>query len=227
VASRWLWPILILLCLPLATVFAATTEEATVSAVTMSLQAYAPARIVISYAYTNSFTVGNVSSMGRSMYKIVSSPTGIEFEGVDVDRYTFTADVGYGTVTDQLIQVAVFSADHPPEGIQYNVRGKVVKVTVALTVEKEPKYPTAEEVAEAVVNQISTQLQDFRTQTERIVETQNRNVMMQWVLIGFNACVSFAFLIILLFQVYPQLSRIRREEDRTRKGKEKEGDAGA
>ena len=179
-------------------VYAVADEATTVSAVTMSLQGYATARIVISYAYTNSFTVSNVTSLGRSMYKIISSPMGIEFEGVDVDRYTFTADVRYATVTDQLIQVAIFSAEHPPEGIEYNVRGKVVKITVALTVEKEPKYPTAEEVAEAVVKQMSDSLQQFQVQQQKLVNQVSDTI----VSIGSIAAIAFVLVVVLLIVVF-------------------------
>jgi len=61
-------------------------EEETPAVAGFNIQAYAPARIVITYAYTNNFSVSHVSSMGKSLYKIVSGPTSIEFKAEDLDR---------------------------------------------------------------------------------------------------------------------------------------------
>ena len=178
----------------------------------LNLQAYKPARIVITYAYTNNFSVSDVSSMGRSMYKITSGPTSIEFKAEDVDRYTFTVEIKYATVVGQSIQIAVFSAGNPPEGLQFNVKTDTVRLQFTVTVTEEPRYPTAQEVAEQVVRQVANELSQFRQQTDEMLQMQNRNIEVQWMILAFNTGVSVGLLIFIIHWVWPLIKRLRSEE---------------
>ena len=177
----------------------------------MNLQVYRPARIVISYAYTNNFSVSDVSSMGKSMYKITSSPTSIEFKAEDVDRYTFTVTIKYAAVVGQSIQIAVFSAGYPPEAIQFNVKSSVIRLKFTVTVTEEPRYPTAQEVAEHVVRQVANELSMFRRQTDETLQMQSRNIMVQWAILAFNMAVSTGLLIFIIHWVWPLMKRLRSE----------------
>ena len=187
------------------------SQETTGEVASFNLQAYTPARILISYAYTSGFDVINVSSMGKSLYKITSGPTSIEFTAEDIDQYTFVVVVRYGAIVAQSLQIAVFSSNYAPEGIQLNVKNNVVQIKFTLTVTKEPQYPSAQAVAEQVVRQVSDQLNDFRSQTTDILEAQNKNIEIMWVIVSFNMAVSIAFIIIIIFWIYPQLRALRRE----------------
>ena len=185
-------------------------EESEVAS--LNLQAYRPARIVITYAYTNNFSVSDVSSMGKSMYKITSGPTSIEFKAEDVDRYTFTVEIKYSAVVGQSIQIAVFSAGNPPEGMQFNVKTDVVRLQFTVTVTEEPRYPTAQEVAEQVVRQVANELMQFRQQTDEMLQTQNRNIEVQWMILAFNMAVSVGLLAFIIHWVWPLIKRLRSEE---------------
>jgi len=176
-----------------------------------NLQSYTPAKILISYTYTNNFSVIDVSSIGKSLYKITSSPISIEFIAEDIDQYTFTVEIKYAAIVTQSVQIAVFSAGYAPEGMQLNVKGNVVRLKFTLTVTQEPKYPSAQDVAEQVVLQIADQLNEFRRQTTEIVDLQTRNIEMQWLIVGFTMAVSVAFVIILVLWVYPLLRRLQKE----------------
>jgi len=175
-----------------------------------SLQSYAPAEILISFSYTNNFSVTGVSSLGQSLYTITSSPTSIEFTAEDVDQYTFTVEIKYAVIVAQSLQIAVFSAEHAPEGLQLNVDSDVIRLSFTLIVTEEPQYPSAQDVAEQVVLQVANQLSEFRTQTTEIVDVQTRNIEMQWLLVSFTMVVSVAFIVILVLYVYPQMRRLRR-----------------
>ena len=197
-----LFAFLLMLSLLLVPVHAQDAQEPTEVA-SLNLQAYAPARIVISYAYTNNFSVSDVSAIGKPEYKIISGPTSIEFKTDDTDTFTFTVEIRYDGIVGQSIQIAVFSAGNPPEGIQLNVKTDVVKLAFTLTVAEAPKYPTGQEVAEQVVKQVSNQLLDFRQQTDRMIETQNRNIEVQWLLLISNITVSLALLIFIIRWIWP------------------------
>ena len=186
--------------------------EAASEVASLNLQTYKPARIVVTYAYTNNFSVSDVSSMGKSMYKIMSSPTSIEFKAEDVDRYTFTVEIKYAAVVGQSIQIAVFSAGNPPEGMQFNVKTDVIRLQFTITVTEEPRYPTAQEVAEQVVRQVANELTQFRQQTDEMLQTQNRNIEVQWMILAFNTGVSVGLLIFILHWVWPLIRRLGAEE---------------
>jgi hypothetical protein len=176
-----------------------------------NLQSYAPARILISYTYTNNFSVTDVSSIGKSLYKVISGPTSIEFQAQDIDQYTFTVEIKYAAIVTQSVQIAVFSAGYAPEGMQLNVKGNVVRLKFTLTVTEEPRYPSAQDVAEQVVLQVANQLNEFRRQTTDILDVHTKNIEMQWLIVGFTMAVSVAFVVILVFWVYPQLRRLQKE----------------
>jgi len=197
----------LLLFSSLSSVTLARGDESEVAS--FNLQSYAPSKIIISYTYTNNFSVTDVSSIGQSLYTITSGPTSIEFKAEDVDQYTFTVEIKYGVTVTQSIQIAVFSSGYAPEGIQLNVKDNV-RLKFTLTVTEETSYPSAQDVAEQVVLQVANQLSEFRTQTTEIVDTQTRNIEMQWLLVGFTMAVSVAFVIILVFWVYPHLRRLQR-----------------
>ena len=184
-------------------------EDDTGEAASLNLQAYVPARILISYTYTNNFSVTDVSSMGKSLYKITSGPTSIEFKAEDIDRYTFTVDIKYAAVVTQSVQIAVFSAGSPPEGLQFNIRGSYVRLKFSLTVTEEPMYPSAQEVAEQVVLQVSYQLTEFERQTQDIMEMQNRNLTTMWVLIVFSLVVNLALLAAIILWIRPRQGKGR------------------
>ena len=187
-------------------------EDGSSEVASLNLQAYKPARIVITYAYTNNFSVSDVSSMGKSMYKITSSPTSIEFKAEDVDRYTFTVEIKYAAVVGQSIQIAIFSAGNPPEGMQFNVKTDVVQLQFTVTVTEEPRYPTAQEVAEQVVRQVANELMEFGQQTDEMLQMQNRNIEVQWMILAFNTGVSVGLLVFIIHWVWPLIKRLRAEE---------------
>jgi len=205
---------LILLASLLVTPVSAADEngEAVSEVASLNLQAYKPARIVITYAYTNNFSVSDVSSMGKSMYKITSGPTSIEFKAEDVDRYTFTVEIKYSTVVGQSIQIAVFSAGNPPEGMQFNVKTDVIRLHFTVTVTEEPRYPTAQEVAEQVVRQVANELMQFRQQTEEMLQAQNRNIEVQWLILVFNTGACIGLIVFVIHWVWPLIKRLGAEE---------------
>jgi len=170
-----------------------------------SLQSYAPARILISYAYTNNFSVTDVSSIGRSLYTVTSGPTSIEFRANQIDQYTFTVEIRYAAIVVQSVQIAIFSGGYAPEGVQFNVKGNVVRLKFTLTVTEEPRYPSAQDVAEQVVRQVSSQLADFRKQTETIIAVQNRNLTTMWILVVSSLAVSTVLLLVLLVWIRPRM----------------------
>lgn len=172
----------------------------------LSLQGYAPTRVLISFMYTNNFSVTDISSLGQSLYKISSGPTSIEFKAEDIDRYTFNVHLSYGDEVAQSIQIATFSSTWAPEGIQFNVKGKDIVLRFVLTVTKEPMYPSPEEVAEHVVLQVSNQLMEFESRMDEVLTTQNRNVETQWIVVAVSLTINF--ILILVFVLFVRRGKV-------------------
>lgn len=162
-----------------------------------NLQAYLPARILISYSYTNNFSVTDITSLGQTIYKINTGPTSIEFKAEDaVDRYTFTVQIEYAEETTQSIQIAVFSGSHAPEGIQFNVKGKSIVIRFVLTVSEQPQYPSPEEVAEQVVVQVANELIQFESRINEVIKLQNRNLETQWIMVGVGLAINMILIVV-------------------------------
>ena len=172
----------------------------------LNLQAYSPARILISYSYTNNFSVTDITSLGQSVYKISSGPTSIEFKAEDIDRYTFTVHLRYDVEVSQSIQMAIFSANFAPEGIQFNVKGTDIVLRFVLNVGQEPTYPSPEEVAEQVVRQVADQLMQFEARTNDVIALQNRNIETQWIVVGVSVTINI-FLIV-VFTLFARRGRV-------------------
>ena len=190
--------ILFLSFLLLAPTAVSRAEETVGEAATLNLQAYAPARIVITYSYTQNFSVSDVSTLGRPEYKIISGPTSMEFKTGDTDTFTFTVEIKYPAILGQSIQIAIFSAGNPPEGIQINVKSSRVKLRFSLTVTEEPHYPSAQDVAEQVVRQVANELTLFKQDTKQIIDVQNRNLETQWIIVLFNLAINSSLLVMFI-----------------------------
>ena len=164
---------------------------------TMNLNSYAPAKIFISYAYTSSFNISKVSSVGLSLYQIISGPTSIQFQATDVDSYHFSVVINYNVLVEQTIQVSTWSGDLPPQGTSFSVKANTVTFDFTLTVTKQPKYPTVDQVATAVVNQLSNSLQQFQVSQQNLVSVISNTVMA----IGVIAVVALVLVVVLLLAV--------------------------
>jgi len=181
--------------------YAATTSNATqpttLQRVTMNLNSYAPAKVFISYAYTSSFNISKVSSVGLSLYQIISGPTSIQFQATDVDSYHFSVVINYNVLVEQTIQVSTWSGDLPPQGTSFSVKANTISFDFTLTVTKQPSYPTVDQVATAVVNQLSNSLQQFQVAQQNLVSEISNTVMA----IGTIAVVALVLVVVLLLAV--------------------------
>lgn len=180
------------------------TQPALLQMVKMDLQSYAPARVLISYTYTSSFNISQVSAIGKSLYRIVSGPTSIEFQAVDVDKYHFAVEISYAAQVEQSIQIATWSGSQAPNGLQISVKANVVRFDFTLIVTKEPQYPSVQEVAEAVVKQMSNSLQQFQVGQQKLVNQVSDTI----VSIGTIAAIAFVLVVVLLIVVFRLYRRV-------------------
>ena len=191
-----------------------TTVPAQLQQITMSLNSYAPAQVLISYTYTSSFNISKVSSVGLSLYKIISGPTSITFQASDVDTYHFSVDISYGNIlVEQSIQLASFSGTLAPDGTSFTVKANRIRFDFTLTVTKQPSYPSVNDVAVAVVNQLSSQLQQYQVRQDAFVSAISNTILT----IGVISAVAFVLVIaLILFMFWLHRKVVRLEEQGVR-----------
>ena len=162
------------------------------------LNLYAPVTIRLEYAYTRNATVGDVSSLGPSLYEVTHSPVEFRFEAGDIDAYTFTVELSYGVRTHQNIRLTVFSVSLLPSTIELPVEAEALALRFEVTVQQEPVYPSVEEITENIVTHMTGQMEIYQAENQRTYRLINEG------LTGYSYLVALVVvaLIILIIVVY-------------------------
>jgi len=174
------------------------------------LTLYAPCVVKLEYEYTKNVSVSDVSSMGPSLYEATQSPLEFRFEAEDVDTYIFTVELAYEYRTIQTMRLTLFSGSQPPSTIELPAEAANVTFRFEVTVQKEPVYPTVEDIAENVASHITGQLEIFHAENQSIY----RHIYEGLLNYSYLFALVVVALIILLFIVYKGLRR----EEWTQKG---------
>lgn len=140
---------------------------------------YAPAKININYPYTHNHSVSDISCLGTtSLYRHSGGPENILFEAEDIDTYRYTIDIIYKEVTYVRVTTGIWSGSHPPDEAEYNFYTMHLTIDVILTVGEEPKFPTAEETAEATLDRLEKIYVEYINQLEATMKTQESTMML-------------------------------------------------
>jgi hypothetical protein len=178
---------------------------------------YAPAKVVISFAYTKNVTI-QVSTLKTSLYKATTSPVQVEFQAMDVDLYSVAVKVLYENITvRQTIQFAIFEGDRPAKGFEFDVASQGIVLDMKLSVVKQPQFPTAEEIGEVLWRQWHSELATFEARQQQLVSKLSDTAVTTGSLaaIAFGICVA---LILVVFRIYRRVAElsewgIRHEEE--------------
>ena len=189
-------PLLLLVLLLPAPVTASAQGGAYESRIRLNL--YAPVTIRLEYAYTRNVTVGDVSSLGPSLYEVTHSPVEFRFEAGDIDAYTFTVELSYGVRTHQNIRLTIFSGSLLPSTIELPVEAEALALRFEVTVQQEPVYPSVEEITENIVTHMTGQMEIYQAENQRTYRLINEG------LTGYSYLVALVVvaLIILIIVVY-------------------------
>ena len=170
------------------------------------LIAYAPARIVVSYAFTNNFGVFDISSLFMSIIHIDSSQVSTTFSADYIDTYRWKLRLQYNMTVNQVVTLGIFSGlTSPPDEINIPITATIVNFQFVVTVLQEPKYPTTEQVANQVMSQTRDLILELSLRHQADMETLATNMYTQWVIIGI-ACVA------MIVNFIPKLRKPKEEE---------------
>ena len=180
----------------------ALAEESGIRLPTYEL--YAPAKVVVSFAYTKNVTI-EVSTLKTSLYKAITSPVQLEFDAEDVDLYTVTMKILYsGIKVDQTIVIGIFEGNRPVKSIEFDVCSSSITIMMRLSIVKAPTYPTAEEISNLIWDKWRNELITFESKQNDLV-TQISNTV---VTVGSLAAIAFAVCIALIIVVFHMHQRV-------------------
>jgi hypothetical protein len=184
-----------------------SADEPPVHEYTLDIPCFAPTKVTFNYMHTNNHSISDISTVGHSLYKHSGGPTYFEFIADEIDDYSFTISISYVTATNQTILVGVWSGTLPMQGMDYTSTFRTAVFKVHLRVQREPTYPTEQEVASAVVAQVQKNLADLYNQM--IERDKSRDVTMLTVTIVSVVAVSAA-IVGTVVQFY-ELKRFRQQ----------------
>jgi hypothetical protein len=163
----------------------------------INLTVFAPAKIKISYDYTKNVTISNVTCVGPSLYEVTTSPIDLTFQALNIDDYSFTLDLKYDSVITQDVKVTFISGSQPPSTYTIPAYCNHLVFPIIIKAAHEPHYPTAEEIAGAVVEQISARLDVYNANLQQILHSVMdglNNQSMVLVVITLGVLITAAFL---------------------------------
>lgn len=173
---------------------------------TFDIPCFTPTKITFNYAYTHNHSIYDISTFGASLYSHTGGPNFYEFIAQDVDEYHFTLEVSYNIPVNQTILVGLWSGTLAMQGFSFRSIYEHVVIHVRLRVQKEPTYPTEEDVAEQVVLQVQKNLENYYRQMNTLLANQNMVMLTVSVIAAVVAIVSVTTPI-LMYVVLKQMRR--------------------
>ena len=150
---------------------------------TLDIPCYAPTKITFNYAYTHNHSISDISTFGASLYKHSGGPNFYEFIAEDVDDYHFTLELRYNTPVNQTILIGIWSGTMQMQGLDFESLFEEVIIHVRLRVTTEKSYPSEEEVAQQVVQQVAKSLYEQTVAMEQLIKSQSRTIYMMAIIL--------------------------------------------
>jgi hypothetical protein len=166
----------------------------------LDLQTYQTTKITFNFPYTNNASIGEVTTIGRGVYKYEGSATYLTFIADDVDEYSFQLRIHYepetsgnqtttnATLTRTVI-VGLWSGTFPSDGYLYRSDASDFVITVRLSVSRQPTYPSKDEVAAEVVKQVEQKL---------VIQTEENRKLMEQITATLYVCIALVFIAVVM-----------------------------
>jgi hypothetical protein len=120
---------------------------------------YSPVRIVVTYTYTQSYSI-NVTSFGQTLHEELSSPTSIEFDTSADDVYQIAIVVSYAVWVNQTVTISVYQNSTGAEGqtIQLAMDSEGFTINMLVSTSPPPSYPTEQELVSGLLDGVKNEL---------------------------------------------------------------------
>ena len=171
-----------------------------------SYELYAPAKIIISFVYTNNVTT-NVRTLGTSLYKVTTSPVQVIFEAEAFDVYTIDILIEYSIPVNQTIIIGLYEGGRATKGIEFDTSASRILLTIKVSVVEAPTYPTAEDIANAMANWLQSYLSEYTAQQQATINQMGQAMLIIGVL-GVIAFVVSVSVLVAVFYVYRRVAEL-------------------
>ena len=120
---------------------------------------YSPVRIVVTYTYTQSYSI-NVTSFGQTLHEELSSPTSIEFDTSADDVYQIAIVVSYAVWVNQTVTISVYQNSTGAEGqtIQLAMDSEGFTINMVVSTTPPPSYPTEQDLVSGLLDGVKNEL---------------------------------------------------------------------
>jgi len=130
---------------------------------------YAPAEIVVTYTYTQSYQV-TVSDFGQTLHQEISTPTSMTFNTTADDVYNITFTVNYDVYVNQTVTVSLFETGlGVAKTMELGMDSKGFIINMIVSTSTPPTFPNA--------NQIAEQISALFTNQVNVMQSSNNNVI--------------------------------------------------
>ncbi len=212
--------LVIFLCSALTFIPLASAQGLTASIRIPSIELYAPCRVTVQFAYTKDVTV-TTTTLGASLYRVVTEPIQATFSTEAFDVYTITIRIPYEGVVNQTITIGIFEGGRAAKGLEWDVNAKTVIIEMKLTVVEAPSFPTVDEFIEPLWTRWANELHSFQIQQNELFNKMTETVT----IIGSLAAIAFVMTVVILaamFYIHRKVSELSawgiRHEMEARKG---------
>lgn len=168
---------------------------------TLDIPCFAPTKITFNYAYTHNHSISDISTFGSGLYRHSGGPNFYEFIAQDVDDYHFSLTLTYGMPTNQTILIGMWSGTMEMMGFNLHSFYEYLVIHVRLRLTPEPTYPSESEVAQAVVVQVSRDLEDYYSAMTTLTEQQNQTIMTTSILAVVAVVISLVMSILHIYEL--------------------------
>jgi hypothetical protein len=167
------------------------------------LELYAPAKVVISFSYTKSVVV-HVTTLGQSLYKAITGPTSVEFDTESFDVFTITVNVLYTAPVNQTVTIGLFEGGRAAKDIEVSMNDAAITLMFKVSVVQAPSYPTATDIADAMMLRWQNQLAVFEASQRDLTNTMANTVTT----VGSIAVIAFVVCLICIIAVFMLQRRV-------------------
>ena len=135
-----------------------------------SFPLWTPVHLVVSYAYTQNYTV-SVNTYGLSLHHETSSPTSIAFDTSAVDTYSIHVSVRYGIWVNQTVTISIAENATAAKLISFDMNSQGFDVDMLIVTSQAPSYPTADQIANNLWNRWQNVLNELQGSNQNLVNS--------------------------------------------------------
>ena len=156
---------------------------------------YSPVRIVVTYTYTQSYSI-NVTSFGQTLHEELSSPTSIEFDTSADDVYQIAIVVSYAVWVNQTVTISVYQNSTGAEGqtIQLAMDSEGFTINMVVSTTPPPSYPTEQDLVSGLLDGVKNELLGQEVNQQNFLNSVSAGT----IFVGALAAIAFGVTIAIL-----------------------------